>query len=241
MKKVLFISIMLLSLLPFSAKAQFSFDIPSVEAYINDHKKQRSLMLARATLEQSNALLHRYSKDATVEFKDINAELDRYTRAFDIIDILYHTLRTSLNTYDTYQVVHQRVYDYKKMLTDYYQKCLSQADIMSTDTLIISINYRMLQNVAEQAKGIYHSFSDLVLYATGAAACSSSDLLYIVMSINVSLDNIQRFLNAAYFDTWKYIQVRIGYWKAQVYRAHSIGEIATGALGRWQKAGRLNN
>ena len=32
-------------------------DIPTIEDYINDHKKQRSLLLARATLEESNALL----------------------------------------------------------------------------------------------------------------------------------------------------------------------------------------
>lgn len=27
--------------------AQWSFDVPSIEAYINDHKKQRSLLLAK--------------------------------------------------------------------------------------------------------------------------------------------------------------------------------------------------
>lgn len=241
MKRTLFILFMLLGLARFPALAQFSFDVPSVEAYINDHKKQKSLLLARATLEQSNALLHSYSRDASVEFKEINVELDRYTRAFDIIDLLYQTLRTSLNTYDTYETVHQRITDYKTMLTGYYNKCLSRLDIVTTDTLIISINYHMLENVTHQVENIYHSFTDLVLYATGAAACSSSDLLFIVTSINDSLDKIQLMLNTAYFDTWKYIQVRTGYWKAQVYRAHSIGEIAAGAFGRWQNAGRLRD
>lgn len=230
-----------MGLKPFTAFAQFSFDVPSVEAYINDHKKQKSLLLARATLEQGNALLHSYSRDANVEFKDLNIELDRYTRAFDIIDILYQTLRTSLNTYDTYETVHQRIIDYKTMLTGYYNKCLSRLDIVTTDTLIISINYHMLENVTHEVQGIYRSFTDLVLYATGAAACSSSDLLFIVTAINDSLDRIKLMLNTAYFDTWKYIQVRTGYWKAQVYRAHSIGEIAAGALGRWQRAGRLQD
>ena len=41
--------------------AQWSFDVPSIEAYINDHKKQRSLLLAKSTLEYSNKLLHEYS------------------------------------------------------------------------------------------------------------------------------------------------------------------------------------
>jgi hypothetical protein len=81
--------------------------------------------------------------------------------------------------------------------------------------------------------------SDLVLYATGAAACSTSDLILVLSSINQSLDNIKKHLNKAYFDTWKYIQVRIGYWKRQVYRAKTKQEIIEGAFGRWKGAGYL--
>ena len=232
--------ILLLMLLPLGARAQWSFDVPSVEAYISDHKNQRSLLLARATLEQSNALLHDYSKDANVDYREINVELDKYTRAFDVIDLLYQTLRTSLNTYDTYETIHDRIGDYRTMLSAYYDKCLSRGDIVSTDTLIISVNRRMLERVAEEGEQIYRSFTDLVLYATGAAACSTADLMAVITGINGSLDRIRKCLNTAYFDTWKYIQVRIGYWKAQVYRAKSIQEILDGAYGRWRGAGKLD-
>ena len=223
-----------------TAKAQWSFDVPTIEAYISDHKNQRSLLLARATLEHSNALLHEYSKTANVNYKEINIELDKYTRAFDVIDLLYQTLRTSLNTYDTYNTIHDRVIDYKNLLEDYYEKCLSRGNIVSTDTLIISINYHMLENIANECENIYKSFSDLVLYATGAAACSTSNLMLVITSINQSLDNIQKQLNTSYISTWKYIQVRIGYWKAQVYRAKTINEIIQGAYGRWRASSRLD-
>lgn len=223
-----------------TAKAQWSFDVPTIEAYISDHKNQRSLLLARATLEHSNALLHEYSKTANVNYKEINIELDKYTRAFDVIDLLYQTLRTSLNTYDTYNTIHDRVIDYKNLLEDYYEKFLSRGNIVSTDTLIISINYHMLENIADECENIYKSFSDLVLYATGAAACSTSNLMLVITSINQSLDNIQKQLNTSYISTWKYIQVRIGYWKAQVYRAKTINEIIQGAYGRWRASSRLD-
>lgn len=223
-----------------TAKAQWSFDVPTIEAYISDHKNQRSLLLARATLEHSNALLHEYSKTANVNYKEINIELDKYTRAFDVIDLLYQTLRTSLNTYDTYNTIHDRVIDYKNLLEDYYEKCLSRGNIVSTDTLIISINYHMLENIADECENIYKSFSDLVLYATGAAACTTSNLMLVITSINQSLDNIQKQLNTSYISTWKYIQVRIGYWKAQVYRAKTINEIIQGAYGRWRASSRLD-
>lgn len=134
--KILTILICLLTLLPSAAKAQVGFDAVSIEAYIKDHKQQRSLLLVRSTLEASNKLLHDYSGDANLGFRDINKELDKYTRAFDVIDILYQSLRTSLNVYSTYENVSDKVGDYRKMLNDFRKKCLERGNIMSTDTLI---------------------------------------------------------------------------------------------------------
>ena len=229
----------ILMLFPTVMKAQYGFDFVSVEAYIEDHKTQRSLLLVRSTLEASNKLLHDYSSTANVEYKELNVELDKYTRAFDIIDILYQSLRTSLNIYTTYETVSDRIVDYKNMLNDFNEKCLSRGDIVSTDTLLISINRKAIQKIAEEGENLYRSVSDLILYATGAAACSTSDLLLVLNNINTSLDNIRTHLNKAYFDTWRYIQVRIGYWKRQVYRAKTKQEIVNDAFGRWRVAGAL--
>ena len=238
-KNFLYIMVCLLALAPRSAKAQLGFDVISVEAYINDHKEQRSLLLVRSTLEASNKLLHDYSSKANIDYKDINRELDKYTRAFDVIDVLYQSLRTSLNLYNTYETISDRVIDYKDMLNDFNRKCLERGNIVSTDTQIIAINVRAIGKIADEGDNLYRSVSDLVLYATGAAACSTSDLLLILTNINNSLDNIRKHLNKAYFETWKYIQVRIGYWKRQVYRAKTMQEIVNDAFGRWRGAGYL--
>ena len=229
----------LMTLFPSFCNAQYGFDAASVEAYINDHKEQRSLLLVRSTLEASNKLLHDYSSKANIDYKDINRELDKYTRAFDVIDVLYQSLRTSLNLYNTYETISDRVIDYKDMLNDFNRKCLERGNIVSTDTQIIAINVRAIGKIADEGDNLYRSVSDLVLYATGAAACSTSDLLLILTNINKSLDNIRKHLNKAYFETWKYIQVRIGYWKRQVYRAKTMQEIVNDAFGRWRGAGYL--
>ena len=229
----------LMTLFPSFCNAQYGFDAASVEAYINDHKEQRSLLLVRSTLEASNKLLHDYSSNANIDYKDINRELDKYTRAFDVIDVLYQSLRTSLNLYNTYETISDRVIDYKDMLNDFNRKCLERGNIVSTDTQIIAINVRAIGKIADEGDNLYRSVSDLVLYATGAAACSTSDLLLILTNINNSLDNIRKHLNKAYFETWKYIQVRIGYWKRQVYRAKTMQEIVNDAFGRWRGAGYL--
>ena len=226
--RTLLVAILLLAL-PSKTFAQWGFDVASVEAYINDHKKQRSLLLARSTLEYSNKLLHSYSKDETKAYKELNVDLDKYTRAFDVIDVLYQSLRTSLNVYSTYEGVSDRISDYKKLLDDYNKKVIKRKRISLADTILIGINRRAIEK----------SVSDLVLYATGAAACSTADLLVVLESINTSLDNIEKHLNKSYFESWRYIQVRIGYWKEKVYRTKSKQQILEDAFGRWRVAGKL--
>ena len=224
-------------MVPQMTKAQWAFDFVSVEAYINDHKKQRSLLLARSTLELSNQLLHEYSSDATVEYKTMNVDLDKYTRAFDVLDVLYQSLRTSLNVYSTYNTVSDRITDYKNLLEDYREKVLERNKIAVSDTIIISVNLRCIQKIADEGQHLYRSVSDLVLYATGAAACSTSDLLLVLESINTSLDNIERHLNRSYFETWRYIKLRMGYWKEAVYRTKTKRQLIDDAFGRWREAG----
>mgnify|MGYP001772163635 FL=1 len=122
--RIILMMLCLMTLFPSVGKAQLGFDVASLEAYINDHKQQRSLLLVRSTLESSNKLLHDYSSEANIDYKNINKELDKYTRAFDVIDVLYQSLRTSLNVYNTYETVSDRVGDYKNMLEDFNKKCL---------------------------------------------------------------------------------------------------------------------
>ena len=118
-------------------------------SYINDHKQQRSLLLARSTLELSNQLLHEYSSEAAVDFKELNVDLDKYTRAFDVIDILYQSLRTSLNVYSTYNTVSDRIGDYKDLLDDYYTKVVERNRMELHDMLIIGISLRCVEKIAE--------------------------------------------------------------------------------------------
>lgn len=237
MRKLIFMLIVLLS--PLKMMAQWGFDVVSVEAYINDHKKQRSLLLARSTLEYSNKLLHQYSSEQTSNYKEINVELDKYTRAFDVIDVLYQSLRTSMNAVNTYENVSDRISDYKKLLNDFNSQVVKRKHIELADTMLITINIKAIANIAKEGEYLYKSLSDLVLYATGAAACSTADLLVVMESINTSLDNIEKMLNTAYFDTWRYIQLRMGYWKEKVYRTKTKKEMIDDAFGRWRKAGKL--
>ena len=240
-RAALLLTMLMTVLFPQLASAQWGFDATSVEAYINDHKKQRSLLLARSTLEYSNQLLHEYSSEEVGKYKELNVDLDKYTRAFDIIDVMYQSLRTVLNVRSTYQTVSDRIGDYKNLLEDFNEKVIKRKHIELADTMLISINKKAIDNIYNEGKQLYNSVNDLVLYATGAAACSTSDLLMVLENINNSLDLIEKHLNQAYFQTWRYVQLRMGYWKEKVYRTRTKEEILKDAFGRWRKAGKLDD
>lgn len=227
----------MLLLLPLAGRAQLKFDYTSVESYISDHKKQRSLLVARATLEYGNQLLHDYSRDQAEDYKTLNFDLDRYTRAFDVIDMIYQSLRLGMNVYDTYDVVSERLKGYSSLLETFNEKVVKRGKIELADTLLLSVNYRAIRSLSRECEYLYKSVYDLVLYITGVAACSTADLMVVLESINTSLDRIRTLVNNAYLSTWRYVQVRTGYWKEKVYRARTLEEMIEDAFHRWRASG----
>ena len=80
----------------------------------------------------------------------------------------------------------QRDY-FERLMDDFHEKVIRRNRIELADTLLIAINARAIRNIADEGEHLYRSFSDLVLYATGAAACSTADLLMVLDAINTSL------------------------------------------------------
>lgn len=227
----------LLALFPVGSFAQYSFDVSSVESYINDHKKQRSLLMTRATLEYGNQLLHEYSKKQTVAYKDLNFDLDKYTRAFDIIDVMYQSLRLGMNVYNTYDNVSDRLRDYRELLETFNERVVKRGRVELADTLLLVINRKAIEKIAKEGEYLYKSVYDLVLYATGAAACSAADLIVVLENIDDGLVRLRGLVNNAYLATWRYVQLRIGYWKEKVYRTRTKQEMIEDAFGRWRQVG----
>ena len=236
----LWMLLLMVVMFPKSATAQvFPRDIPTIEACIYDHKQQRSLLLTRSTLETSNALLHKASKVTNREYRDINIELDKYTRAFDIIDLVYNTVSTGFNVYRTYDTVSDKIGKYKTMLNDYNDKILRRGRIETADTLLLTVNMRAIANLAEECQNLYLSVSTLALYASGKVCCTTASMMLMVDNINKSLDRIKEIVNSAYYQTWKFIQARTSYWKSEIYRSKTIRQVAEDAFGRWREAGNL--
>ena len=211
-------------------------DIPTIEAYINDHKKQRSLLLARSTLEESNKLLHKASKATHREYRDINIELDKYTRAFDIIDLVYSTVSTGFNVYRTYDTVSDKIGKYKSLLSDFNDRIVKRVRFETADTLLLSVNMKAVSNIAKECENLYASVSVLAAYASGKICCTTASMMMMIENINRSLDRIKAIVNSAYFQTWKFIKARTSYWKGELYRSKTLREVANDAFGRWMES-----
>lgn len=220
-----------------SLKAQ-NYDYGSVEAYINDHKQQRSLLLARATLEYGNQLLHEESAKSAVDYKEVNYELDKYTRAFDIIDIIYQSARAAINVYHTYDDVKVSLVGYRELLEDFNEKVIERGKIETADTMLLSINYRAIRSIAEEGEYLYQSVYDLVLYCTGVAACTTSDILTLMESINASLERLRMLVKNAYLSTLRFVQLRTGFWKGRVYHSKTMHQLLDEAFSRWKVIGQ---
>ncbi len=237
---VISIAIIMLSLFPSCMRAQVvPRDIPTIEAYINDHKQQRSLLLARATLEESNKLLHRASQVTHRDYRDINLELDKYTKAFDVIDLVYSTVSTGFNVYRTYDNVSDKLGKYKTLLANYNDKIVRRGRFESADTLLLTVNLRAVKNLSKECQNLYSSVVVLAGYASGKVHCTTASMMLMVENVNKSLDRIKDIVNAAYYQTWKFIQARTSYWKSELYRSKTVKEMADEAIGRWLEAGHL--
>ena len=233
---------LLLMLLPEMVSAQvWNFDVGTVEAMVDDHKRIRSVLIARSSIEQANQLLHDNCKAAGIDYKDINVNLDKYTRCFNLIDLILQGTSTVFSLKNTISEVSDKVGKYKDLLEAYSEKCLLRGDVVSSDTIIIGISKRTIERIAGDADDLVDSFKDLLaIYAVGAATNAPEgkavQMIGVLRSINRSLEDIRISINTSYIELWKYIRIRTTYWKSAIYQARSLSEIANDAFGRWKAA-----
>lgn len=238
MFKSLYITFMLLTLVPMVGRAQFglSFDVLSVEALIEDHKGVRSKLMARSGLEQANELLHKYSKEAAVEHDSLNVKLDKYTKCFDVIDIIYNSGVMVVNVRDTYNDVSDKISQLTTLIEDFMTLCTLRGNIVSSDTVIVGACRRCVDQVKDDGQQLKNSLVELAQYASGLRHITTEQLLTIIDNINECLSNIRKSIDHTYFVIWKYITIRTHYFKpAVMYHAKTLGEMCGSAIERWKR------
>ena len=229
---------LLLMLVPGMARAQLGFDVSSVEALIDDHKRIRSALMARSGVETANKVLHDYAQAAAVDYDSLNVKLDKYTKCFEIIDIIYSSGMTVMNVYNTSNDVTQRVGELEKLIERFVTQCTAQGNIVSSDTIIIGSCQRCVQQVIDDGQSLITSLVELAQYASGLRQMTTAQLLLVLSSINDSLDSIRACVDHAYYVIWKYVTIRTHYFKRTLYNSKTIREMCNDAFGRWRNVTR---
>lgn len=238
MRKVkLHIIVSLLFCVCSSLSAQLPYtDIPSVQALYHNHLEIYEELNGRYGKEWINQQIHDLVADEGKDYLDINTQLDRYTRLFDIIDILVRGLQTAMSATDTYNTITARVNDYRQLFEEYHEKILMQGRIIPEDTIIIVIGKATVDSFIRDCEQIYDSFRSLLMYCNPVTklSCTTSDLMAIVSSVKYSLDKLSEDLNDSYSAMWRYMSIRMSYWKRDILMPRDKNEIAVGALQRWK-------
>lgn len=216
-------------------KAQFGWDMAGVEAFIDDHKGERSVLTVRTVVEQGNKVLHSTSDNTNEKFKNMNDEIDKYTKAFDVIDVVFNTVSTGFNIYHTVDNVSNKIGKYKDMLDAYNQKILSRGRIEPADTMLISINKQAIENIYNECDEIYKSCTAIAMYSTGQFLANTSSINLQIKRIDQCLTRIQRIVNRAHFETYTFIQSRIRMWNRRIFVEKSRLTICNERFAEWKE------
>ena len=216
-------------------KAQFGWDMAGVEAFISDHKGERSVLTVRSVVEQGNKVLHNTSDNTNSKFKTMNEEIDKYTKAFDVIDLVFNAVSTGFNIYHTVDNVSDKIGKYKNMLEAYNSKILSRGRIEPADTLLLRINMTAIKDVYSQCEEIYKSVTQIAIYSSGQFLASASSINLQIKRIDQCLTRIQQIVNRAYFETYTFIQSRIRMWNRRIFVEKSRLTICNERFAEWRE------
>lgn len=236
MKTRINIAILLTFLLlsvPVVVRAQVvSFDVLSIEAFIQEHKSIRSELLIRAGVEEANEVLHQNSKAQCVDYDSLNVKLDRYTKCFEVIDEIYQGAVTIMNFSDTYSDVSEKIVGLNKIISDFIELRTLRGDILSSDAKVFTACSNMISNCTTEAEGLILSLGELASYFVPALGreCPTRDLMTILTRINESLDNIRDCISSTYSSVWKYIYIRTHFYKKEHLGAKTMREMARDAV-----------
>lgn len=235
MKKVLFILMCM-----FTPVLSFGQDADVVEALIINHKTESSLLALSNTLEMGNAALHKTLASTTLDYKNVNVNLEKYTKAFDVIDLVLQSVKTGYSAVRTTSAITSRVSDFKDMLVD-YTTILNKKGFYPSDTLIINRSQAMLNDVSGNVQDIYDSIMQLCgFFVLHKYQLKTTDITSIMVDIDQSLRDMRYNINSSYYEIWNYIQLRKSYFKGSVMKAITKEVACTEALSRWKARSNPN-
>ena len=221
-------------------------DAGSIEACIDNHKSVvgdlSSGMVSVNALELINAQLHDYSSRMGLQYREVSTNLEKYQKAFDLIDMILKTGSTVVYIKTTYDDCRESINGINDLVDRYNRYILSTRDFEISDTVLVNQVYSSVSAIISEVTELYQSCYELVLYVTGKVSCRTVDMMNILDDINERMVEIRTQLRALYTFLYEYLTMRLGFSKRALLRNYTVREITAGAFERWkQKAVQVNS
>ena len=227
--------VMAMWLYPYLSFAQTGNDEITVSAMISDHKSLRTQHTARASVEVANMALHNIFRETTERYDTINIDLDRYTRSFELIDMLYSAGVTAANFYNSFNDVKDRIGDLGKILTEYVDNYTLKGYVVSEDTLIVNRLEELIGRVSDHGEELLRTLGVIATYSTGKVHATTTMFLENMEHLNYILDSIAGDVDNCFYHIDRYIRLRMYYYKPVVLAPpRSQQEILQDAISRWK-------
>ena len=264
MTRLRYIILLMVLCVSIQSKAQLvTMDDGSTTAMRGDHRTTQVGLYASTLAETANTVLHKESKDATDDWKKISDALDKYTRAFEILDAIINGGSLVLNIKTTADNISDKTVKIVDLLNDYkdlvnrrladnleavnnggkvWNKAKNAYEIYKSgsfaiakeDTILYSVPIQTVKDIKSECNDIYESAGKLVLFATGKMACKTPQITAIFSSLNNSLDYINRKVDRCYLTLWRYIIIRKHTWTPVTLRKVSRQDLLNSSFSKWK-------
>lgn len=214
-------------------------DVLSVEASIDNHKTVvgdfSSGMIAVTALETINAQIHDYSSRMGLQYREVSTNLEKYQKAFDLIDMILKTGSTVVHIKTTYDDCRESINGINALIEDYNRHLLTTMDFEISDTVLVNQVYSSIDAIISEVTELYQSCYELALYVTGKVSCRTLDMMNILNDINERMVEIRTQLRALYTFLYEYLTMRLGFSKRVLLRNYTVKQISADAFDRWKK------
>lgn len=247
------------------AQSPMASDILTMEMLRMNHTTSHTSIAFATALESANSLLHKNMRNSAEDYKKINAALDKYYKAFEVIDAVLAGANLAGNVWETISLIKERIEDvddlvkmYREQVNIRMKKHLEMLNnngkvwnkakgiyesfkegsfvITPDDTIIYTTSAKMVNNIINDCDKIGNSALTLAAFATGKMAFKTYDVTVNFNLINKRLDNIKRSVDDCYLTLWTYITLRRHLWTPIHKHEVNKPEICKNALDRWKGA-----
>ena len=238
-RRLLLLSLLLLQLFAVQAvrSQSVNFDVLSIEAWIDDHKRMMTYLGSRTVQETAVLAQEKDMREKVKTYTDLSEKLDAYDRAFTILGALINGLSTAVRCAQSIQAIGERINDINTLKNQFIDQ-VGEDGLRQSDLAVIEMFSSAYSSLRTDVNALWQSITYLVAgsgYGGVGLRVSTMQMLDMLESVGASIDRIRKDITDLYLQFYGYVSTRnSSFFAREVWKMHSRQWICDGVLGRWQ-------